>query len=215
MHLYKQSGLGNTDPTQIRNYLYELSDGGLVFVRMETEEERQVRGGGNSAFGPLAAFFSTTSPVPQRTVTEAIPGVVLVNAATRRKRSDAGVPKGPRKARRKHGSQVAALVRKTNRAVAREERLAAAHAEMPVRVVLTPEEKLTAAKQRHPAARVAEVPAARPVDAARGDLTSSLDALVEQLVADRTSGLAARLAEAEARANLAEARLLQLKSLLS
>lgn len=202
MHLYQQSGLGSTDVNQIRKYLYELADAGKLHVRVETDEERLVRGGGETAFGPLAAFFSTTLPVPTRTQVEAVPGVRLVTVKERRPRSDKGVPKGPRRPARHN--KIRSLVRKSDRKAAR-----------PVFVpvpVPTPEERLEASKQRHPAARFAA--ARSEVPAQTADL-STVEQLVEQLVQQRCGDLAARLEAAERRAVIAEKKLDALKGLLS
>jgi hypothetical protein len=198
MHLYQHSGLGSIDVNQIRKYLYELADANKVYVRLETDEERLVRGGGETAFGPLAAFFSTTLPVPERTQAEVVPGVRLITVKERRPRSDKGLPKGPRAPQRR--SKIRGLVRKSDRRAAREPFVPVPR--------LTAEEKVEASKQRHPAARFA---AARPETA---DL-SSVETMIERLVQQRCGDLAARLEAAEARAVIAEQKLASLRGLLS
>jgi hypothetical protein len=63
----------------------ELVEEGLVFARKEEPHERQVRaGGGKFRRNVSAALYSTSNPVPARTITEAVPGVILVD--------DTGIP---------------------------------------------------------------------------------------------------------------------------
>jgi hypothetical protein len=84
----------NTNSTQevtkfvdrnVRPYVLELVEEGLVFARKEEPHERQVRaGGGKFRRNVSAALYSTSNPVPARTITEAVPGVILVD--------DTGIP---------------------------------------------------------------------------------------------------------------------------
>lgn len=64
----------------VRPYVLELIGMGKVFSRSEMPGERQVRAGGGTFRKSLSAtLYSTKNPVPTRTQTEAVPGVVLVD----------------------------------------------------------------------------------------------------------------------------------------
>lgn len=64
----------------VRPYVLELIGMGTVFSRSEMPGERQVRAGGGTFRKSLSAtLYSTKNPVPTRTQTEAVPGVVLVD----------------------------------------------------------------------------------------------------------------------------------------
>lgn len=64
----------------VRPYILELIGMGKVFSRSEEPEERQVRAGGGTFRKRLSAtLYSTKNPVPARTQTEVVPGVILVD----------------------------------------------------------------------------------------------------------------------------------------
>lgn len=65
----------------LRSYVLQLARRGKIFSRTEEPHERQVRaGGGVFRKSVSAALYSTKNPVPQRTVAEVIPGIILVEA---------------------------------------------------------------------------------------------------------------------------------------
>jgi hypothetical protein len=71
--------------SNVRPFILELVGAGKVFSRMEEMHERQVRaGGGTFRKNMSATLYSTSNPVPARTITEAVPGVILVD--------DTGIP---------------------------------------------------------------------------------------------------------------------------
>ena len=64
----------------VRPFILELVGAGKVFSRMEESHERQVRaGGGTFRKNMSATLYSTSNPVPTRTITEVVPGVILVD----------------------------------------------------------------------------------------------------------------------------------------
>lgn len=63
----------------VRLALIDLVNEGKVFSRTETPEERSIRAGGQKVRALAASLYSTTDPVPARTLTEAVPGVRLVD----------------------------------------------------------------------------------------------------------------------------------------
>jgi hypothetical protein len=66
--------------SNVRPFILELVGAGKVFSRMEEMHERQVRaGGGTFRKNMSATLYSTSNPVPARTITEAVPGVILVD----------------------------------------------------------------------------------------------------------------------------------------
>lgn len=79
------------DPNTVRTYLIELHEAGRVSSRTETSQERAVRAGGQKARALHAKlWWAPAGEVPERTITEAVPGVLLVDVSGRR-------PKGKRK----------------------------------------------------------------------------------------------------------------------
>ena len=79
------------DPNTVRVYLQELHTAGRVSSRIETSAERLVRAGGQKARALHAKlWWAPAGEVPERTITEAVPGVLLVDVSGRR-------PKGKRK----------------------------------------------------------------------------------------------------------------------
>jgi hypothetical protein len=63
----------------LRPYVIQLVRMGKAFSRLEEPTERQVRaGGGVFRKSVSATLYSTSNPVPARTVTEVVPGVILV-----------------------------------------------------------------------------------------------------------------------------------------
>jgi hypothetical protein len=79
------------DPNTIRTYLQELHAAGRVSCRTETSQERVIRAGGEKARALHAKlWWAPAGEVPERTITEAVPGVLLVDVSGRR-------PKGKRK----------------------------------------------------------------------------------------------------------------------
>jgi hypothetical protein len=76
--LTREFGRGYHD-TYVRIAINELVDAGKVFSRTETQEERVVRAGGAKVRALAATFYSAKNPVPARTLTEAVPGVRLVD----------------------------------------------------------------------------------------------------------------------------------------
>jgi len=66
--------------SNVRPTIQELMKLGLVFVREETTEERSARAGGKPVRRGMAAFLhSTISPVPSRSASELVPGVIFVD----------------------------------------------------------------------------------------------------------------------------------------
>ena len=79
------------DGSHVRIILTELQNSGLVSTRTETVEERNIRANGNPSRGYCATlFWAHGKRVPARTVTEAIPGLVLQTKPRGR-----SIPKGP------------------------------------------------------------------------------------------------------------------------
>lgn len=63
----------------VRLALMDLVQEGKAFSRTETREERSIRAGGEKIRALAASLYSTSNPVPARTLTEAVPGVRLVD----------------------------------------------------------------------------------------------------------------------------------------
>jgi hypothetical protein len=76
--LTREFGRGYHD-TYVRLAVNELQRAGKVFSRTETQEERVVRAGGAKVRALAATLYSAQNPVPTRTLTEAVPGVRLVD----------------------------------------------------------------------------------------------------------------------------------------
>jgi hypothetical protein len=76
--LTREFGRGYHD-SSVRTALNELVEQGKVFSRSETREERTVRAGGAKVRALAATLYSTNSVVPTRTLTEAVPGIRLVD----------------------------------------------------------------------------------------------------------------------------------------
>jgi len=78
------------DPNTVRVYLHELQTAGRVSSRTETSQERVIRAGGQKARALHAKlWWAPAGEVPERTITEAVPGVLLVDVS--------GRPTGPRR----------------------------------------------------------------------------------------------------------------------
>jgi hypothetical protein len=78
--LNSQSERKKYSDSKVRPFILELVGAGKVFSRMEEMHERQVRaGGGTFRKNMSATLYSTSNPVPARTITEAVPGVILVD----------------------------------------------------------------------------------------------------------------------------------------
>lgn len=72
------------DPNTVRVYLQELETAGRVSSRTETSQERLVRAGGQKARALYAKlWWAPAGEVPERTITEAVPGVLLVDVSGR------------------------------------------------------------------------------------------------------------------------------------
>lgn len=66
--------------SNVRPTILELMKLGLVFVREETAEERSSRAGGKPVRRGMAAYlYSTSNPVPSRSASELVPGVIFVD----------------------------------------------------------------------------------------------------------------------------------------
>jgi hypothetical protein len=64
----------------VRPFILELVGAGKVFSRIEVSHERQVRaGGGTFRKNMSATLYSTSNPVPARTITEVVPGTILID----------------------------------------------------------------------------------------------------------------------------------------
>lgn len=74
-----------TDPNLARIYLQQLEKQGRVSHRVETTKERQIRAN-NQKVRALHAqlWWAPVGEVPERTVTEAVPGVVLSDTSGRK-----------------------------------------------------------------------------------------------------------------------------------
>lgn len=74
-----------TDPNLARIYLQQLEKQGRVSHRVETTKERQIRAN-NQKVRALHAqlWWAPAGEVPERTVTEAVPGVVLTDTSGRK-----------------------------------------------------------------------------------------------------------------------------------
>lgn len=169
------------DMNLVRQFATLLVTEGKLFTRTDTDAERLVRSGGKQTSGLNAALYSASNPVPARTVTMAVAGVLLPGIDERQ-------PRKPKS--RKRGRPKGSLNRP---------KLADGG--------LVPTRQL--------AERFAEagLPSAPWVTADAS--TVDLLAAVDKIVADRTAGLAARLRDAEARAELAETRLAQIRDAIA
>jgi len=77
-HINSKSSKVHREVT-LRSYALQLIRMGKIFSRTEEPKERQVRAGGGVFRKSISSrLYSTSDPVPTRTVTEVIPGVVLV-----------------------------------------------------------------------------------------------------------------------------------------
>lgn len=75
------------DISSIRVSLDSLSKAGLIAVRTETANERIVRtGGGTPVSRPAMLYVAGSGPVPERTAYEIVPGVHLMDVASRKPR---------------------------------------------------------------------------------------------------------------------------------
>lgn len=73
------------DPNLARLYLQELEKRGKVSHRLETTEERQIRANGQKARALHAQlWWAPAGDVPARTITEAVPGIILSDKSGRR-----------------------------------------------------------------------------------------------------------------------------------
>lgn len=73
------------DPNPIRLFLKELEAAGRVSSRVETNKERSVRAAGKKVRNLNAAlWWAPAGEVPERTVTEAVPGVILTDESGRK-----------------------------------------------------------------------------------------------------------------------------------
>lgn len=73
------------DSNQVRVYLQELEKAGRVSNRIESTEERTIRANGVKVRALHAhLWWAPAGPVPQRTVTEAVPGIILLDTAGRK-----------------------------------------------------------------------------------------------------------------------------------
>ena len=68
--------------SNVRPTILELMKLGLIFFREETAEERSSRAGGKPVRRGMAAYlYSTSNPVPSRSASELVPGVIFVDRA--------------------------------------------------------------------------------------------------------------------------------------
>lgn len=73
------------DPNPVRLFLKELQASGRVSCRIETNKERTVRAAGKKVRNLNAMlWWAPAGRVPERTVTEAVPGVVLTDESGRK-----------------------------------------------------------------------------------------------------------------------------------
>ena len=73
------------DPNSIRLFLKELEASRRVSSRVETNKERTVRAGGKKVRNLNASlWWAPAGEVPERTVTEAVPGVILTDESGRK-----------------------------------------------------------------------------------------------------------------------------------
>ena len=80
------------DQTTIRLHLAELEKSNRISSRVETMTERVLRTGGKKARALNAKlWWAPAGLVPQRTITEAVPGVLLVESTGRKKKPAASV----------------------------------------------------------------------------------------------------------------------------
>ena len=73
------------DPNSIRLLVKELHEQGKVSCRIESTDERRIRANGKKVRNLVATlWWAPAGEVPQRTVTEAVPGVVLTDESGRK-----------------------------------------------------------------------------------------------------------------------------------
>ena len=73
------------DPNSIRLLVKELQEQGKVSCRIESTDERRIRANGKKVRNLVATlWWAPAGEVPQRTVTEAVPGVVLTDESGRK-----------------------------------------------------------------------------------------------------------------------------------
>ena len=169
------------DMNLVRQFANQLVADGLLFTRTETDAERLLRSGGKQTSGANATLYSASDPVPARTATMAVAGVLLPGIEDRQPRK----PKAKKRGRPKGAK---------NRPKVADGGL------VPVKPLA----------ERFAEAGLPSTPWVT-ADASTVDLLAA----VEKLVADRTASMAARLKAAEARAELAETRLAQIRSAIA
>lgn len=81
-----ETKLGKTlDVNQVRLYLMELNKQGRVSTRAETQKERTVRANGLKVRALQAMlWWAPAGEVPERTITEAVPGIILTDTSGRK-----------------------------------------------------------------------------------------------------------------------------------
>ena len=81
-----ETKLGKTlDVNQVRLYLVELNKQGRVSSRAETQKERVVRANGLKVRALQAMlWWAPAGEVPERTITEAVPGIILTDTSGRK-----------------------------------------------------------------------------------------------------------------------------------
>lgn len=81
-----ETKLGKTlDVNQVRLYLTELNKQGRVSNRAETQKERVVRANGLKVRALQAIlWWAPAGEVPERTITEAVPGIILTDTSGRK-----------------------------------------------------------------------------------------------------------------------------------
>ena len=73
------------DPNTIRLLVKELKEAGKVSFRIESTDERRIRANGKKVRNLVATlWWAPAGEVPQRTVTEAVPGVILTDESGRK-----------------------------------------------------------------------------------------------------------------------------------
>ena len=73
------------DPNSIRLLVKELHEQGKVSCRIESTDERRIRANGKKVRNLVATlWWAPAGEVPQRTVTEAVPGVILTDESGRK-----------------------------------------------------------------------------------------------------------------------------------
>lgn len=73
------------DPNTIRLLVKELHEQGKVSSRIESTDERRIRANGKKVRNLVATlWWAPVGEVPQRTITEAVPGVILTDESGRK-----------------------------------------------------------------------------------------------------------------------------------